>query len=114
MGLGRKRPKRRVYGPISAVLHNAERPNHVWTYNFVEDRTERGGKLRMLTVLDEFTRECLAIRFERSIGSQRVIDTLKWLFLLHGAPEHLRRDDGPEFVAKALREWLTERGAKTL
>ena len=114
LGLRRKRPKRRAYGPAGEVLHKAERPNHVWTYDFLEDRTERGGKLRILTVLDEFTRECLAIRVERSIGSQRVIDTLEWLFLLHGAPTHLRSDNGPEFIAKALREWLAERGARTL
>jgi transposase InsO family protein len=114
LGLRRKRPKRRAYGPTGEVLNKAERPNHVWTYDFIEDRTERGGKLRILTVLDEFTRECLAIRVERSIGSQRVIDTLEWLFLLHGAPTHLRSDNGPEFIAKALREWLAERGARTL
>lgn len=114
LGLKRKRPKRRAYGPTGQVLNKAESPNHVWTYDFIEDRTERGGTLRMLTVLDEFTRECLAIRVERSIGSQRVIDTLKWLFLLHGAPTHLRSDNGPEFIAKALRKWLGERGANTM
>lgn len=114
LGLRRKRPKRRAYGPVGEVLNKAERPNHVWTYDFLEDRSERGGKLRILTVLDEFTRECLAIRIERSIGFQRVIDTLEWLFMLHGAPTHLRSDNGPEFIAKALREWLAERGARTL
>lgn len=112
--LKRKRPKRRNYGPPSEVVNKAERPNHVWSYDFVEDRTQRGGKLRILTVMDEFTRECLAIRVEPSIGSQRVIDTLEWLFMLHGAPEYLRSDNGPEFIAKALKDWLVERGAKTL
>ena len=111
---GRKRPKRRAYGPRGLVVNKAERPNHVWTYDFVEDRTERGGKLRILTVLDEFTRQSLAIRVERSIGSSRVIDTLEWLFMLHGTPTHLRSDNGPEFIAKALRDWLAERGATTL
>ena len=114
LSLRRKRPKRRAYGPAGEVLNKAERPNHVWTYDFLEDRTERGGKLRILTVLDEFTRECLAIRVERSISSKRVIDTLEWLFLLHGAPAHVRSDNGPEFIATALREWLSERGAKTM
>lgn len=114
LALKKKRPKRRHYGPSSEAVHKAERSNHVWTYDFLEDRTERGGTLRILTVLDEFTRECLAIRVEPGIGSQRVIDTLQWLFMLHGAPEYLRSDNGPEFVAKALQAWLAERGAKTL
>src|SRR5690606_11343380 len=114
LALKRKRPKRRHYGPPSEVVQKAERPKHVWTYDFLEDRTERGGKLRILTVLDEFTRECLAIRVEPSIGSQRVIDILEWLFMLHGAPEYLRSDNGPEFIAKALQSWLEARGAKTL
>ena len=66
------------------------------------------------TVLDEFTRESLAIRVDRSIGSARVIDTLEWLFVLHGAPEHIRSDNGPEFIAQALQNWLAERSTKTM
>ena len=110
----RKPRKRRALGPSADVAHKATHPNDVWCYDFIEDRTERGGKLRMLTVLDEFTREGHAIRVERSIGSRQVIDTLEWLFLLHGAPRHIRSDNGPEFIAKALRKWLDERGTKTL
>jgi transposase InsO family protein len=91
----------------------AECPNDVWSYDFTEDRTERGGKLRMLCVVDEFTRECLHIREERAIASATVMASLEWLFLLHGMPGHVRSDNGPEFIAKALRKWLAERGAKT-
>jgi len=110
----RKPRQRRALGPSAGVAHKAERPNDVWCYDFIEDRTERGGKLRMLTVLDEFTRESHAIRVGRSIGSQQVIDTLEWLFLLHGTPRHIRSDNGPELVAHALRKWLGERGTETL
>ena len=110
----RKPRNRRAIGPSADVAHKATQSNDVWCYDFIEDRTERGGKLRMLTVLDEFTRENHAIRVERSITSQQVIDTLEWLFMLHGAPKHIRSDNGPEFIAKALRKWLAERGTQTL
>jgi len=110
----RKPRKRRALGPSADVAHKATHPNDVWCYDFIEDRTERGGKLRMLTVLDEFTRESHAIRVERSITSQQVIDTLEWLFMLHGTPKHIRSDNGPEFIAKTLRKWLDERGTQTL
>lgn len=80
----------------------------------MEDRTERGGKLRILSVLDEFTRESLALQVERSIPAWKVIETLKWLFLLHGAPEHVRSDNGPEFIAKAVQEWLAGCGSQTI
>lgn len=110
----RKPRKRRALGPSADVAHQAAHPGDVWCYDFIEDRTERGGKLRMLTVLDEFTRENHAIRVERSITSRQVIDTLEWLFMLHGTPQHIRSDNGPEFIAKALRKWLEERGTQTL
>jgi|TARA_B110000196_G_C21072078_1_gene628002 putative transposase len=110
----RKPRKRRALGPSPEVAHKATHPNDVWCYDFIEDRTERGGKLRMLTVLDEFTRENHAIRVERSITSQQVIDTLQWLFMLHGTPKYIRSDNGPEFIATALRKWLSERGTKTV
>jgi len=110
----RKRKKKRVLGPTQGLPVKAEYPNHVWTYDFIEDRTERGGKLRMLCVLDEFTRENHHIRVDRSISAKKVIASLEWLFLLHGPPEYIRSDNGPEFVAKALRAWLAERGAKTV
>ncbi len=82
----RKRVHKRGMGPSEELPLRAERPNHVWTYDFMEERTE-GGKMRPLNVLDEYTRECLQIRLDKSIGAQKVIATMEWLFLLHGTPE---------------------------
>jgi len=87
---------------------------HVWSYDFVQDRTHDGRVFRMLCVIDEYTRECLAIRVERKLSSRDVLDTLGELFVRHGAPEHIRSDNGPEFIATALREWLERIGVKTL
>jgi len=114
LGLKRRRPKRRSYGPKGAVVNRAQRPGHVWTYDFVEDRTARGGKLKLLCVVDEFTRQCHAIRVEKRMGSQHVIETLEWLSAVHGRPEHLRSDNGPEFIAHAVQHWLTAHGAQTI
>ncbi len=112
--LPRRKVTKRRYGDSSADLQRASRPNEVWTYDFLEGRTERGGKLRMLTVLDEYTRECLTIHVARSISSRQGIQVLEWLFLLHGAPDHLRSDNGPEFIAYALQDWLREHHCHTL
>jgi transposase InsO family protein len=90
-----------------------ERSNHVWAYDFVEDRTHDGRKYRMLCVLDEFTRECLAIRVARRLSSIDVIEMLAELCLEHGVPDHVRSDLGPEFIAMAVREWIAAVGAKT-
>ena len=109
-----RRPRRRQYGPKGEVLRKAEHPLHVWTYDIVEDRTERGSKLRILTVLDEYTRQSLAIWVGRSISAQTVVQNLKWLFLDRGTPEYIRSDNGPEFIAVAVREWLAESGCKTM
>lgn len=109
----RKRRKRR-YGPKGEVIHKAERRNHVWSYDFVEDRTEKGNKLRILTVMDEFTRESLATLVDRSIPSIQVINLLEWLFLTRGTPEYIRSDNGPEFVAQAVQEWLAQRQCNTI
>jgi len=86
---------------------------HVWSYDFVEDRTHDGRKFRMLNVLDEFTHECLAIRVARKLKSIDVIEVLSDLFILRGVPGHIRSDNGPEFVAKAVQDWITAVGAKT-
>ena len=112
--LPRRKTGKRRYGDASSTLRRAGAPNEVWTYDFLEGRTERGGKLRMLTVLDEYTRECLTIHVARSISSRQVIQVLEWLFLLRGAPSYLRSDNGPEFVACALQEWPRERRCNTL
>jgi len=97
----------------SCVRLRPEYPNHVWSYDFVEDRTHDGRKYRMLNVIDEFTRECLAIRINRKLNSTDVIDVLSDLFILKGIPTHVRSDNGPEFIAQALRDWLAAVGAKT-
>jgi putative transposase len=96
----------------SCVRLRPERPNHVWSYDFVENRTHNGRKFRMLNVIDEFTRECLAIRIDRKLKSTDVIDVLSDLFILRGTPGHIRSDNGPEFIAQAVREWITAVGAK--
>jgi transposase InsO family protein len=97
----------------SCIRLRAERPDHVWSYDFVEDRTHDGRKYRMLNVIDEFTHECLAIRVARKLKATDVIDVLSDLFILRGVPSHIRSDNGPEFVAKAVQEWITAVGAKT-
>ncbi|WP_188855052.1 IS3 family transposase [Aureimonas glaciei] len=97
----------------SCIRLRPQYPNHVWSYDFVEDRTHNGRKFRMLNVIDEFTRECIAIRIDRKLKSTDVIDVLSDLFILRGVPGHVRSDNGPEFVAKAVREWITAVGAKT-
>lgn len=114
LALPRKRPKRRRAGETAEMVNKAAYKNHVWAYDFVEDRTDKGNKLRMLNIVDEYTRECLAIRVERSIDSLKVIDTLNWLFLTRAVPGHIRSDNGPEFIAKALKAWLAEAGCKAI
>jgi transposase InsO family protein len=110
-----KQPKRgRLWlNDGSCIRLRPEYPNHVWSYDFVEDRTHNGKKYRMLNIIDEFTRECLAIRVNRKLRSTDVIDVLSDLFVLRGIPGHIRSDNGPEFVAKAVREWIAAVGAKT-
>ena len=91
-----------------------ERPDQAWAYDFVQDRTHDGKVLRMLVVVDEFTRECLAIRVERRLGSDEVLEVLAGLFVSRGVPEHIRSDNGPEFVAGAVRAWLGRLGVGAL
>jgi putative transposase len=110
-----KQPKRgRLWlSDGSCIRLRAERPNHVWSYDFVEDRTHDGRKYRMLNLIDEFTHECLAIRVNRKLKAVDVIDVLSDLFILRGVPEHIRSDNGAEFAAKAVQEWIAAVGAKT-
>lgn len=112
--LPRRRTPKRRYGDGRAILQKAERRHQVWTYDFLEDRTERGGRLRILGVVDEYTRECLLLYVARSISARRVIDLLAWLFQVHGQPDHLRSDNGPEFIAHALQGWLASVPCQTL
>jgi transposase InsO family protein len=97
----------------SCLRLRPERPNHVWAYDFVQDRTHNGRKFRMLCVVDEFTREALAIRVDRKLSSAEVIETLAELMLERGVPGHIRSDNGPEFVAQSVRDWIAAVGAKT-
>ena len=96
------------------IRHRAEHIDHVWAYDFVSDQTTDGRTLKFLTVEDEYTREALAIEVERSITSREVIETLRYLFEVRGAPKHIRSDNGPEFIAQALRDWLEVWGVGTL
>lgn len=88
--------------------------NHVWAYDFVMARTYDGRSFRMLTVIDEFSRECLAIEVERKLKSDDVLQVLTGLFVERGVPEHIRSDNGSEFTAEIVREWLHRVGSKTL
>jgi transposase InsO family protein len=110
-----KQPKRRRLwlADGSCIRLRAEHPNHVWSYDFVEDRTHDGRKYRMLNVVDEFSHECLSIRIARRLKAVDVIDVLSELFILRGIPSHIRSDNGPEFVAKAVQDWIAAVGAKT-
>ena len=97
----------------SCVRLRAERADHVWSYDFVHHRTHDGRAFRTLNVLDEFTRESLAIRVRRKLSSVDVIDVLTDLFILHGIPACIRSDNGPEFVAGAVQQWIAAVGART-
>jgi len=110
-----KQPKRgRLWlADGSCIRLRAEHRNHVWSYDFVEDRTHEGRKYRMLNIVDEYTHECLAIRIARRLSAVDISDVLCDLFICRGIPGHIRSDNGPEFVAKAVRDWISAVGAKT-
>jgi len=111
----RRQPKRRRLwsNDGSCVRLRAQRPNHVWSYDFVAHRTHDKRVLKLLTVMDEFTRECLAIKVARRLKSQDVKEQLCELFLRRGLPENIRSDNGPEFTAKKIKEWLAGLGVQT-
>ena len=111
----KQRPRGRLWlNDGSCVRLRPEHENHVWSYDFVRASTHDGRTLRLLTLIDEYTRKCLAIRVARRLNSYDLIETLADLMLEHGIPEHLRSDNGPEFIADRLRKWLSAVGAKTL
>ncbi len=110
--LPRKRPRRRVAVSRPRPLP-ATSPGHVWAYDFVLDACANGQPIKCLTVIDEWTRECLAIDVASSIRSGRVIEVLSRLVSLHGAPRHLRSDNGPEFVSHAILRWLAQANIET-
>ncbi len=112
----RKQPKRgRLWlNDGSCIRLRPQHRDHVWSYDFVHDRTHNGRPLKILTVIDEYTRECLSLRVERGMTSEQVLETLAGLFVYRGVPDHIRSDNGPEFTALAVRDWLGRVGVKTL
>jgi transposase InsO family protein len=112
----KQRKKRRLPGNSenSCVRHRATHRNHVWSYDFLADRTEDGRQLKLLVVIDEYTRECLAIEAGRTFTARDVILTLQYLFAVRGAPERLRSDNGPEFVGREIQRWLSSACVATL
>ncbi len=112
----KKQPKRgRLWlADGSCIRRRAEHRNHVWSYDFVFERTHDGRPMRMLTIVDEYTRECLAIDVGRRLSSEDVMERLTELFVHRGTPDYIRSDNGPEFIANALRAWLDGLGVQTL
>jgi putative transposase len=107
----RQRPRGRLWlNDGSCVRLRPERKNHVWSYDFVSAKTYDGRTVRMLNLIDEHSRECLMIRSERRWSSAKVIEALADVMVVKGVPEHLRSDNGPEFVARDLRKWLAATG----
>jgi putative transposase len=111
-----KQPKRRRLwlNDGSCIRLRPEYKNHVWAYDFVADRTSNGRSFRMLTVIDEYTRECLAISVRRSFKATDVQEELTKLMIEHGVPRFIRSDNGPEFIEESLREWLGKLGVGPL
>lgn len=113
-----KRHKKRRLAPgmseNGCARKRAERPDHVWSYDFAMDHTEDGRRLKVMPIVDEYTRECLALEIERSITASDVVGTLERLFTERGEPEYLRSDNGPEFIAEALKRHLAASGVGAL
>ena len=112
----KKQPKRgRLwFNDGSCIRLRPAHKDHVWAYDFVQSATHDGRPIRMLTLVDEFTRECLAIDVARSLRSDDVLERLSWLFATRGVPGHIRSDNGPEFASTVVREWLSRLKVKTL
>jgi transposase InsO family protein len=107
--------KRRLGSSDNGIVRRrASHKDHVWAWDFIHDRTEDGRALKWLSVVDEYTRECLALEARRSFTSGDVIAVLHELLLVRGSPQHIRSDNGPEFIAKAIRSWMERTAVKTL
>ena len=109
-----KPPRIPRQGVSTGLPTQATHRNHVWTWDFIFDRTDKGSTLKMLTMLDEYTRQCLAIRVERQIRSEQVLATLWQAMTTYGIPEHIRSDNGTEFIAQKIQAWLRDNQIKTL
>jgi putative transposase len=112
----RKQPKRgRLWlNDGSCIRLRPRRKDHVWSYDMASARTTDGRPLRFLVILDEYTRECLSLTAARRIRSENILNQLYELFIARGVPDYIRSDNGPEFTAKAVREWLGRLGVRTL
>jgi putative transposase len=112
---GRRRKRQRLGSSENGVARRrAEYLGHLWSYDFAMDATQDGRRLKMMPVVDEYSRECLALEVERSITSEEVVKTLDRLFAERGAPRFIRSDNGPEFIAQAVKRWLAASGVETL
>jgi transposase InsO family protein len=111
-----KQRKRRRLGTSEngCLRHRAAHKDHVWTWDFIFDRTANGRSIKWLSIVDEYTRECLALEVERGMTAVQVVDVLTDLFVVRGVPAHIRSDNGPEFIAKVIRNWLEKANVETL
>ena len=112
--VSKRQNKMRRLGQSTALRQRAEHPRHVWSWDFVEDQTEAGTKLRLMTLIDEYTRQCLAIEVDWSIRAVDVITVVEAAMERYGTPEHIRSDNGPEFIAYAIQDWMKEKNIKTI
>jgi transposase InsO family protein len=112
--VSRRQRKLRRLGLSTAERQRAARANHVWSWDFVEDHTENGTRFRVLTLIDEHTRECLVAHVDWSIRAVDVITVVEAAMARYGIPTHLRSDNGPEFIAYAIQDWLGDRNVKTI
>jgi len=113
----RRKQHKRLYAGCSKNACNRKKPayrNHIWSYDFLSERLENGRLIKLLVVLDEFTRESLAIDINRKIKGPDVVEVLRYLFAVRGAPEFIRSDNGPEFASNAVQKWLKNSGVDTL
>jgi transposase InsO family protein len=112
-----KKQHKKLHTGCSENACNRKKPehyNHIWSYDLLSERLEDGRLMRLLVVIDEFTRECLAIDVSKSIKGEDVVEVLRYLFAVRGEPDYLRSDNGPEFACKAVKRWLEYAGVKTL
>ena len=111
----RHKKRRRLYHKDSSIIRlRPTHPNHVWSIDFVHDKLSNGRTYKMLTVLDEYTRQALGVAVATIMGAEEVLEALYPLLLRHGRPEYIRSDNGPEFIAQAMQDWLTRLDIKPI
>ena len=108
------KPRKRRRGLSTGLPQEAKHKNHVWAWDFVSDYTQRGGKLRVFSIIDEYTRECHVLHADRAIKAADVLVLLQRMISRHGAPLFIRSDNGPEFIAQAIQRWLRENQIETI